>query len=241
MNLKTQADCFNLAKSAGFDSQNAEIAAAIAMAEALTFKDGRQYSDFDMVGDLSLVDATWGPSYGGWQIRSLKAELNTGLHRDGARLPEPSFNAMSAYWVWKIAGSKFTPWSTFTSGAYLGFMQHAVYNPVPTIPPGAYLVTGGDTLSAIGTRTGFPWQLIAALNNIVSPYTIFPGQVILLPDWPYRVVSGDTLSSIAKKYSSVTWQRIAEYNKLPDPNRLSIGQTLKIPRYTSWDGKVLVR
>src|SRR6478735_259984 len=175
MNLKTQADCFALAKSAGFDDKNAEIAAAIAMTEALTFTDGKQYSDFDMVGDLSLQDEKWGPSYGGWQVRSLKAESGTGSHRDGTRLPEPTFNAMAAYWVWKNAGGKFTPWSTFTSGAYLGFMQKAVYNPVPTLPPGAYRITGGDTLSVIGSRTGFPWALIAAINHIKSPYTIFPG------------------------------------------------------------------
>jgi nucleoid-associated protein YgaU len=240
VNLKTQADVQVLALANGFTDAQAEIAAAIAMAETLTYKDGKQYADFDKVGDLSLVDAKWGPSYGGWQIRSLKTQSGTGQYRDGTRLPEPSFNAKSAFQIFKEAGSKFTPWSTFTSGAYLGYMQHAKLNPIPQIPAGSYMVTGGDTLSTIGRRTGFEWQLIAAINSIKSPYTIFPGQVILLPDWPYRVQAGDTLSSIATKYSEVTWQRIAEYNQLADPNKLSVGQTLKIPRYTSWDGKTLV-
>jgi len=241
MNLKTQADAFDLAKAAGFTDQQAEVMAAIAIAETLTFKDGKQYADFDKVGDISIQDDKWGPSYGGWQVRSLKADLNTGRMFDASRLPEPSFNAKAAMARFKEAGGKFTPWSTYTSGAYLGYMQKAKFNPIPQIPAGTYMVTGGDTLSTIGRRTGFEWQLVAALNNLRSPYTIFPGQVILLPDWPYRVQAGDTLSGIASKSSEVSWQRIAEYNKatLPDPNKLSVGQTLKIPRFMAWDGKIL--
>jgi LysM repeat protein len=103
------------------------------------------------------------------------------------------------------------------------------------------MVVGGDTLSGIGKKTGFEWRLIAAINNLKSPYTIYPGQIILLPDFPYKVQSGDTLSKIAETYAEVSWQRIAEYNKLVDPNKLSVGQELKIPRYDSWDGTTLGR
>ena len=240
-NLRTQSQVFELAKAAGFDNVQAEIAAAIAMAETLAFKDGKQYADFDAVGDVSLVTSTWGPSYGAWQIRSLIADSGTGRTRDATRLPDPEFNAKAAYTVWKNAGGSFTPWSTYTSGAYKGYLQAPKYNPKPVIPAGTYMVTGGDSLSKIGQKTGYQWQLIAALNHIVSPYLIYPGQVLILPDWEYTVQAGDTLSGIASKYSEVTWQRIAEYNGLVNPNLLSIGQKLKIPRYVSWDGKTLVR
>lgn len=240
-NLKTQAQVFTLAKGAGFDDKNAEIAAAIAMAETLTYSAGVQYADFGKVGDISLMDATWGASYGGWQIRSLKAKTGTGDIRDALRLTDSAFNAKAAFAIYQQAGNKFTPWSTFTSGAYLGYMQAPKYNPKPSIPAGSYLVTGGDTLSGIAKKTGFSsWQLIAAINNLRYPYTIYPGQVILLPDFPYTVKSGDTLSGIASTYAEVTVQRIAEYNSITDPNKLSVGQALKIPRYTSWDGKTLV-
>jgi LysM repeat protein len=240
-NLYTQKQTFDLAKMAGFDNVNAELAAAVAMSETLTFKDGKQYCNFDAIGDTTLVTATWGPSYGAWQIRSLIADEGTGRYRDATRLSEPLFNAKSAYTVWLNAGKSFSPWSTFTSGAYKGYLQAPVYNPKPVVPAGTYMVTGGDTLSGIGKKTGYSWTLIAAINNLVSPYTIFPGQVIILPDWQYKVQSGDTLSKIATTYSEVTWQRIAEYNALVNPNILSVGQSLKIPRYTSWDGKTLIR
>lgn len=242
-NLIQQPGCFKLAKAAGFSDKDAEVAAAIALAETLTFSAGTQYADFDKVGDISLVTAVWGPSYGGWQIRSQVAERGRGTIRDALWLPVPEHNALAAFSIFKGAGYKFTPWSTFTSGAYLGYMQRAIYNDVPKIPAGSYLVTGGDTLSKIGIATKFPWQLIAAINRIPgSAYTIFPGQVILLPDWPYTVKSGDNLALITKTYSEVTLERMAEYNRptLPDPNKLSVGQVLKIPRYTSWDGKTLV-
>ncbi|MFM8788344.1 MAG: LysM peptidoglycan-binding domain-containing protein, partial [Chthoniobacterales bacterium] len=49
----------------------------------------------------------------------------------------------------------------------------------------------------------------------------------------HTVVSGDTLSKIARKYygSSGDWQQIAEANKaiLPDPTKLKPGMVLTIP------------
>ncbi len=47
----------------------------------------------------------------------------------------------------------------------------------------------------------------------------------------YTVVSGDSLSKIAKHYPGVTWQEIFEANKdiLKDPNLIHPGQKLKIP------------
>lgn len=49
----------------------------------------------------------------------------------------------------------------------------------------------------------------------------------------HTVVSGDTLSKIARKYygSSGDWQQIAEANKaiLPDPTKLKVGMVLTIP------------
>lgn len=238
MNLRTQKQCFDLAKQVGFTNSEAEIMSAIAMVESLTFYNGAAYADADKIGDVALANTTWGYSYGLWQVRSLRADKGTGRIRDELRLPDPLFNAKSAYAIFKSSG--FKAWSTYTSDAYLAYMQKAVYNPKPTIPAGAYMVVGGDTLSGIGNKTDFPWRLIAAINNVKSPYTIYPGQIILLPDFPYKVKSGDTLSGIADKVSEVSWRRIADYNELADPNRLSVGQELKIPRYTSWDGTTLV-
>lgn len=44
----------------------------------------------------------------------------------------------------------------------------------------------------------------------------------------YTVVKGDTLSSIAAKYGT-TYQKLAEYNGIANPNVISVGQKIKIP------------
>ncbi len=44
----------------------------------------------------------------------------------------------------------------------------------------------------------------------------------------YTVKSGDTLSSIASKYNT-TYQKLAEYNNITNPNIINIGQVIKIP------------
>ena len=44
----------------------------------------------------------------------------------------------------------------------------------------------------------------------------------------YTVKSGDTLSSIAKKYGT-TYQKLAEYNGISNPDIISVGQVIKIP------------
>ena len=44
----------------------------------------------------------------------------------------------------------------------------------------------------------------------------------------YAVQSGDTLTYIARKYG-LTYQEIAEYNGIKDPNRIYTGQVIKIP------------
>ena len=47
-------------------------------------------------------------------------------------------------------------------------------------------------------------------------------------DYLYVVKSGDTLSSIASKYNT-TYQDIAKYNNIENPNIIYVGQEIKIP------------
>ncbi len=44
----------------------------------------------------------------------------------------------------------------------------------------------------------------------------------------YIVKKGDTLSGIAKKYNT-TYQKLAEYNGIKNPNKINVGQKIKIP------------
>ena len=44
-----------------------------------------------------------------------------------------------------------------------------------------YIVQPGDSLYSIGLKLGVAWQGIAAANNIVYPYTIYPGESLIIP------------------------------------------------------------
>jgi LysM repeat protein len=44
---------------------------------------------------------------------------------------------------------------------------------------------------------------------------------------PYRVVAGDTLTTIAKRYN-VTVEQLMKWNGIKDPNFVAVGQELKI-------------
>lgn len=73
--------------------------------------------DTDAVGDRDLTDATWGPSVGLLQIRSLHRELGTGGQRDERANHDPAHNARAG-WSISDRGRSFGPWSVFQSGAY---------------------------------------------------------------------------------------------------------------------------
>jgi LysM repeat protein len=57
---------------------------------------------------------------------------------------------------------------------------------IPTSAPGpspqfSHQVRQGQTLFTISLQYGVAWTAIAEANNIVSPYVIFPGQVLVIP------------------------------------------------------------
>lgn len=48
----------------------------------------------------------------------------------------------------------------------------------PEPKPETYIVKRGDYLKALGDHFGVDWQDLAALNQIIFPYIIYPGQVL---------------------------------------------------------------
>lgn len=227
VNKLLQSEVEALCIKYGATKPDARILAAISMVEAPHSEGGKSYSDFDRVGDQELANEKWGFSYGGFQVRSLRSHLNTGLHRDASRLPDPVFNVKSALQILKEQG--FSAWSTYNTGQYKALLQDE-FPP----PPGTYVVVPGDSLSKIASllKVG-TWQDIARVNALKSPYTIFIGQALLLPYFLYTVKSGDTLSGIVVKYGDgVTVDRVKEFNGITDANKIYPDQVIRIPRST---------
>ena len=112
----TPAQIYTLAHQAGLSAGAATTATAIALAES----GGRT----DVQGDLKLQDATWGPSVGLWQIRSLKSQYGTGGPRDASRLTDPWFNTKSMLSI-SGKGASWRPWSTWTNGSYKKYLSPA--------------------------------------------------------------------------------------------------------------------
>lgn len=135
------------ARGAGLtDSAAVATATAIALAES----GGRT----DAVGDLTLVTATWGPSVGLWQIRSVVTERGRRTSRDYDALFDPAHNARAMVEI-SSGGTNWTPWSVYKSGVYSKYAQAAQgaagAPPLSSAAGGAQL----DPTGSLGRLAGF--------------------------------------------------------------------------------------
>lgn len=99
-----------------------------------------------------------------------------------------------------------------------------------------YIVKKGDTLSKIALNYDTSVTKIATENGIQNPNLIYPGQRLIIKTQSmgtelghmcYRVVSGDTLYSIARRYNT-TIANIVMLNRIQNPNLIYPGQCLKL-------------
>jgi len=124
----------------------------------------------------------------------------------------------------------------------------ATSGPAPTAAPTAtsapsggqttYTVKAGDWLYSIARKFGVGPYALAQANGIGAPYTIRPGQVLVIPSGgtvpvpgpagTYTVQRGDTIFSIARKLGK-TPSAIINANNLINPNSIFPGQVLRIP------------
>lgn len=76
-----------------------------------------------------------------------------------------------------------------------------------------------------------PSQLLAALGLDADPpiprVQRKPAHPALRPGAAYTVRSGDTLSGIAHRFGT-SWQRLQKLNRLSNPNRIYVGQRLRL-------------
>jgi len=114
--------------SAGGSDQTADVAAAVALAES----GGCQYAlsgpvDVRPVKECSYRATSSENSFGLWQINTLAH-----LQYAGTNLFDPRINAGAALQI-SGNGSDWTPWTTYTSGAYRAYLQGP---PAPAPSPG---------------------------------------------------------------------------------------------------------
>lgn len=106
---------YQILRQAGFSAEGAVTMTAIAGAES--------GYDTGVLGDTKLVDATWGPSVGLFQIRTLKGKTGSGDVRDISALAGDELAQAKAAYAISKGGTDFTPWSVFNSGAYRKFLD----------------------------------------------------------------------------------------------------------------------
>lgn len=125
-------------------------------------------------------------------------------------------------------------------------VEKPVEKPTATVEEEIYVVKAGDTLSKIAEKYGTTWKALAEYNKIENPNIIFVNQKIAIPlkgkavevqkpveqvkpkqPVTYKVVAGDTLWDIAKKYNT-TVAELVRINDIKNANLIYVGQVLKI-------------
>jgi len=104
--------------------------------------------------------------------------------------------------------------------------------PVIEVTGDEYVVQAGDTLSAIAKACDLTVKELAEANNIKNPDVIKKGAKLVIPTVDtakrYFVVSGDTLSKIAKA-NGCTVADLVKANNIENPDVIYLGQLIVLP------------
>ena len=141
MAKRTASDIYATLVAAGFSKSAAITMTAISLAES-----GGNPS---ILGDQGLQTSTWGPSYGLFQIRTLKADTGKGTDRDINALAKSDLRQAQAAYAISGKGLNFGPWSVYTSGSYRQHLATA-----QAAAKGGGTVLDGGTGSGVATSGG---------------------------------------------------------------------------------------
>lgn len=161
MTTRSPEQTYALLRQAGFNDAGATIMTAIAGPES-------GYDDQN-IGDVSLENATYGPSYGLFQIRTEKAATGTGGNRDQAWLAASDLNQAKAAYAISSGGTNFAPWSTYNDGKYQSYLSGAKTAAATVGSNIAGFLGGaaGNIASSVGNAVG--GVASSALDSIITP------------------------------------------------------------------------
>ena len=134
-------------------------------------------------------------------------------------------------------------------------VEEPVFEPIPVeeptvspiVPDGSttYVVRKGDTLTKIAHRFHVSVLQLMQENQLKNKNKLSVGQVLAIPQGsasvepslsgevePYRVVKGDTLSKIAKRFQ-ISLFELQQMNGFDRNATLSVGQMMLVPKSTS--------
>ncbi|MCA9912291.1 MAG: LysM peptidoglycan-binding domain-containing protein [Anaerolineae bacterium] len=102
--------------------------------------------------------------------------------------------------------------------------------------PTTHVVQPGESLTDIAIRYNTTVEALTTTNIITTPNNLVPGQVLTLPAMggalPFAtthvVDTGETLRTIAAQFGT-TWEILAAYNNLANPNYIQAGMVISIP------------
>ncbi len=147
----TAADIYDQLREAGYSPGAAVVQAAIALAES--------GGDDTARGDLALQDSTWGPSFGLFQIRTLKGQTGTGRVRDISWLAAGDDNQARAAYDISRHGTDFSAWTTYTRGTYLRYLDTARAAAVDAGATSGPTPSPGTTPAGLGGASDWaPWN-----------------------------------------------------------------------------------
>ncbi|WP_431856497.1 peptidoglycan DD-metalloendopeptidase family protein [Azospirillum sp.] len=99
----------------------------------------------------------------------------------------------------------------------------------PDSAGGAIIVGRGDSLYTLSRRYNVPLRDLMDANRLTPPYTLEPGQRLVLPtSRQYIVQKGDTLTSISRMFN-VEMTELSRLNGLAAPYAVHTGQPLRLP------------
>lgn len=169
---RTPSEVYQALVSAGWAPAAAVIMTAIAGAES-------GWND-TALGDTGITDATWGPSFGLFQIRTIKGQTGSGGDRDLSALSgDIAAQARAALHI-AHGGADFNPWTTYQSGKYKVFIPQAMQAAGGINPLGG-LGAGDGQVPAVNPLDFDPDKIIAKLRGIgIETLALLAGAALLI-------------------------------------------------------------